>query len=78
LAERIGNDGRIGRDGFNTYNTEEQLMSKKHFNALADAIACIDNAEERARAARAVADVCVGFNGRFDRGRFLRACGVEG
>jgi hypothetical protein len=53
-------------------------MSKKHFRALADAIACIDNSEERARAARAVADVCAGFNGRFDRGRFLRACNVEG
>jgi len=53
-------------------------MSKKHFRALADAIASIDNSEERGRAARAVADVCAGFNELFDRGRFLRACNVEG
>jgi hypothetical protein len=53
-------------------------MSKKHFRALADAIANIADKTERERAARLVADVCIGFNGRFDRGRFLRACGVEG
>jgi hypothetical protein len=53
-------------------------MSKKHFRALADAIASIADKRERERAARLVADVCIGFNGRFDRGRFLRACGVEG
>jgi len=53
-------------------------MSKKHFRALADAIASIANTAERQRAARLVADVCVGFNGRFDRGRFYRECNVEG
>ncbi len=53
-------------------------MSKKHFRALADAIASIADSTERERAARLVADVCIGFNGRFDRGRFYRACGVEG
>ena len=51
-------------------------MSKKHFIALAAALACIENDEERARAANAVADVCAGCNGLFDRGRFLRACRV--
>jgi hypothetical protein len=53
-------------------------MSKKHFNALAQSIACIADAKARKEAALAVASVCAGFNGRFDRGRFLRACGVEG
>jgi hypothetical protein len=53
-------------------------MSKKHFRALAEAIASIANKAERARAAHLVADVCIGFNGRFDRGRFYRACAVEG
>ena len=53
-------------------------MSKKHFRALADAIANIADNVERERAARLVADVCIGFNGRFDRGRFYRACNVEG
>jgi len=53
-------------------------MSKKHFEALADRIACIEDVEARKEAALAVADVCAGCNGRFDRWRFLRACGVEG
>jgi len=53
-------------------------MSKKHFRALADAIASIPNKAERGRVARLIADVCIGFNGRFDRGRFYRACNVEG
>lgn len=53
-------------------------MSKKHFRALADAIATIANKTERERVARLIADVCNGFNGRFDRGRFYRACNVEG
>ena len=52
-------------------------MSKKHFEALADRIACIEDVEARKEAALAVADVCAGCNGRFDRWRFLRACGVE-
>ncbi len=52
-------------------------MSKKHFNALAARIACIADAKAREEAARAVADACIEFNGRFDRARFLRACGVE-
>ena len=51
-------------------------MSRKHFIALAEAIRNISNPEERKRAANAVADVCAGSNGRFDRARFIRACGV--
>jgi len=53
-------------------------MSKKHFTALAERIAGIADLRARKEAALAVADVCAGFNGLFDRGRFLRACGVEG
>jgi len=51
-------------------------MSKKHFNALAAAIAQIVNSKERARAAALIADAVAQFNGMFDRSRFLRACGV--
>ncbi len=52
-------------------------MSKKHFKVFAEAIARIENAEERGRAAKLVADVCAGENGRFDYGRFYSACNVE-
>ena len=52
-------------------------MSKKHFVALAKKIACIEDSEVRKEVASAVADVCADCNDRFDRGRFLRACGVE-
>ena len=52
-------------------------MSKKHFDALAEAISEIDNKRERRRAAEIVARVCQRFNGQFDIGRFLRACGVN-
>lgn len=52
-------------------------MSKKHFIALAAHIACIADAKAREEAARAVADVCIKFNGRFDRDRFYHACGVK-
>lgn len=52
-------------------------MSRKHFSALALAIAEISDKEERARAARLIADVCAESNGRFDRQRFYYACGVR-
>jgi len=52
-------------------------MSKKHFIALVDRISLIIDKEAREKAARAVAIICAEFNGRFDRERFLRACGVE-
>jgi len=53
-------------------------MSKKHFNALAEAIACISDDGERKRTAELVGSVCAGCNGRFDWGRWYRACGVNG
>lgn len=52
-------------------------MSRKHFTALAQAIAEISDLEERGRAARLIADVCAASNGRFDRQRFYHACGVN-
>lgn len=51
-------------------------MTKKHFIALAKAIALIDNLYHRGQVAALVADVCRQNNPRFDRARFLAACGV--
>jgi hypothetical protein len=50
-------------------------MSRKHFVALAAAIAAIENKKARCIAAERVADACRQFNSRFNRERFLRACG---
>ena len=52
-------------------------MSKQHFEAFARAIREIANKGERKRTAETVAKVCQRFNGGFDKGRFLRACGVQ-
>lgn len=51
-------------------------MTKKHFEALAAAIAAIDDERSRKDAAIAVMNACASFNSRFDRARFLIACNV--
>lgn len=56
-------------------------MSKKHFKELAEQLRmCLKwaSAEERPgviKSIDAVADACQQFNPRFDRARFLAACG---
>ena len=52
-------------------------MSRKHFIALASAIAAIENKKARRAAAEKIAAACRQFNPRFNLDRFLRACGVE-
>jgi hypothetical protein len=52
-------------------------MSRKDYVEFAKGVARIDNAEERERAARLIADVCSNDNGRFDYGRFYSACNVQ-
>lgn len=61
-------------------------MSKKHFQALADAlraskvlpIAGWENVHTQWKIdVIAVADVCAAQNSRFDRSRFYSACGME-
>jgi len=52
-------------------------MSRKHFIALARAIALITDPAERARTAELVADVCKASNADFDRARFYAACGIS-
>lgn len=52
-------------------------MTKKHFERLARAVSTIKDLVERKRLAEEIAGVCVENNKRFNRKRFLQACGVE-
>lgn len=52
-------------------------MSKKHFIALAAAISKIENKAKRREMAEFNAAECAKMNSRFDRARFLAACGVK-
>lgn len=52
-------------------------MSRKHFQALANAISTIHDVKERKRIARLIADVCSSQNSRFDYSIFYDACDVE-
>mgnify|MGYP003147015561 FL=1 len=51
-------------------------MTKKHFVAMAASIKQIRNPKARGIAARRMAKICRQSNPRFDRTRFLSACGV--
>lgn len=51
-------------------------MTKKHFIALANEIAAMSNREHAASAAEVVCRVASMDNPRFDRARFLAACGL--
>jgi hypothetical protein len=61
-------------------------MTKKHFEALAAALAGMGKSAHGISCesvcfksvVNEVADVCARFNPTFDRARFLAACGVEG
>lgn len=63
------------------------MMTRKHFEAIAAAVLEVRDVprihytslerEILDTMADKLADVCAGSNGRFDRGRFLRACGVR-
>jgi hypothetical protein len=53
-------------------------MSRKHFKALAGAIAGIKDSEERKRMCEAVGAVCAGCNDHFNWSTWRSACGVEG
>ena len=56
----------------------EITMTRKHFQAIADTIAEIENTFERENVALKFAKMLPQFNGMFDRQKFLEACGVEG
>lgn len=50
-------------------------MSRKHFRAIAAAIAEIKNRAERQRTAERLAAVCATLNANFKRDVFMTACG---
>lgn len=60
-------------------------MSRKHFQALADALknlkpeadATPEAGAQWVASVRAIADVCASQNGLFDRSRFYAACGLD-
>jgi len=51
-------------------------MSRKHFRALAVAIAGINDADDRARTAKLIGDVCAGCNNNFNWSTWNNACRV--
>ena len=51
-------------------------MTRKHFVALAKAVATLADAAERKSLAEALATVCASQNERFDRDKFMAACGA--
>jgi hypothetical protein len=51
-------------------------MSRKHFIALAAAVAAIADPSDRRNVAELLAEVCAAANPRFNRQRFYRACNV--
>jgi hypothetical protein len=67
------------------------MMTKKHFAAIAeliraevDALGCdspthpfVREHRTAVRIAEGIADLCARENPNFDRGRFLRACGLQ-
>ena len=51
-------------------------MTRKDFEAIAQAIAKIADLETRVMIAEAMARTCARTNPRFDQSRFYEACGV--
>ena len=52
------------------------MMTRQHFQKIAETIKFLDLPDEHKRkVANDLADMCASTNGRFDRQRFLTACG---
>lgn len=52
-------------------------MTKKDFVAIAASIKAIDSPTQRKLVAASMVNTCTRSNPRFDRDRFLTACGVK-
>jgi hypothetical protein len=52
-------------------------MTRKHFEKMAELIRRIAGKTERRKQAELVAVHCAKANPRFDRARFMQACGVQ-
>lgn len=72
--------------GEDVESREEKVMTKKHFQALADALKSVrDDAMGKTvsqyeiweECCAAISAVCGDHNPRFDRSRFLTACGLD-
>jgi hypothetical protein len=53
------------------------MMTRKHFKAIAESIAKIENLDSRVEAYRVMADMCEKENVHFDRKRFREACKID-
>lgn len=53
------------------------MMSRRHFAFIASVVATLADPLERHDVAHSFADALERENPRFDRARFLRACGVD-
>jgi hypothetical protein len=51
-------------------------MTRKHFEAIAQAIAKIEDLDTRVMIAEAMARTCAQANPRFNQTKFFEACGV--
>jgi hypothetical protein len=51
-------------------------MTRKHFKIIAAEVANISDPVERQDIANIFADICKAGNARFDRQRFMAACGL--
>lgn len=49
-------------------------LQHRHFAFIADTIAALPDADERARMTAHFGDACARTNSRFDRSRFVTAC----
>lgn len=53
-------------------------MTKKHFQAAAELVKFLDvSPAEKMLVAQSMVELFRQFNGRFDQGRFLQACGLS-
>jgi hypothetical protein len=76
----VGRNGCLVRKNYSSWGIA--IMSRKHFQAIADAVleavaVCELSPRQHVLLAGVLASLCGQFNGRFDRDRFMRACGVE-